>query len=57
MATYSTLKKKVVTAKHLSKKEKKNHEALCLHSATANFTPTAVQTCFYHLPFLIFVGI
>lgn len=50
------LKKK--KQQNTSVKKNKNHEALCLHSATANCTPTAVQTIFFlPSPFLRFVGV
>lgn len=47
MATYSTILKQ----QNASVKKRQNNEELRLHSATANFTPTAVQT-FLPPPFL-----
>lgn len=59
MATYSTLekKKKDAIAKNLCKnrtRKKKDQEALCLNSATANFTPTAT---IFTTSFKVFVGV
>lgn len=59
MATYSTLEKKRKTQQQkisvkIGQEKKKDQEALCLNSATANFTPTAT---IFTTSFKVFVGV